>query len=303
MNSKVAIGIDVGGTKIAAAAVDLTSGRILCQRRIHTHRDQGGADVLMRMHDLAVGMHQEMANREIQPLGVGIGVPELVDNTGNIKSAWNFDWKRSDVLRRLAEIAPVRLESDARTGALAESHFGNREGHPSFIFATIGTGLSFAFWSGGHILRGANGYAIHFASGDIMPVCSACGVQAPFNLEALASGRGLAETFQKRAGRSVEARAIVDARAGEVGEEVLDQAVTALASYLGQLVNIFDPHAVIIGGGLGTAPTVFGQLEKRTRDYIWAEDARSLPILVSSLGSDYGVIGAAALFMDMPEGH
>jgi glucokinase len=197
---------------------------------------------------------------------------------------------------------------------LAELHFGHGQKHPSFVFVTIGTGLSFAFCSDGRIHRGANGYAIHFGSSDIMAVCAACGAQEPFNLEALASGKGLAETYRARSNQALDARALIDGApgdgagdapgdgagdaAGEAGARLVDQATTAMASYLGQLVNILDPHAVIIGGGLGRAPRYFEALEKKTRPFIWSESCRALPILTSALPKDGAAIGAAALFRD-----
>lgn len=302
MNGRIAIGVDVGGTKITAAAVDVQSGDILVRNEIRTRREDGGERVLERLHDLISEIHDGLADRNIQSLGVGVGIPELINNAGEIKSSWNFDWDRRDVKGRLAEFGAVILESDARTAALAESLFGHGRDYSSFAFMTIGTGLSFAFSSDGEIHRGANGYAIHFGSSDIMAVCSACGEQGAFNLEAFASGRGLAKTFRKRTKQAVDAQDLVDTPSDEAAQLLLDQASTALASYIGQLVNILDPHAVVIGGGLGLAPTFFKELESKSRAYIWAEDCRAIPIVKSAIPSDSATIGAAALFRDIHVG-
>jgi glucokinase len=302
MTRRVAIGVDVGGTKILGAAVDLRAGTILHRDEIMTRGQDGGGRVLERLHDLIDALHGKTTEQGLQVLGVGIGVPELVDNSGTIQSDWNFDWNRRKVTDRLVGFGPVIVESDARTGALAELHFGHGQKHPSFVFVTIGTGLSFAFCSDGRIHRGANGYAIHFGSSDIMAVCAACGAQEPFNLEALASGKGLAETFQRQTNQALDARALIDGVPGDApgdpGARLVDQATTAMASYLGQLVNILDPHAVIIGGGLGRAPRYFEALEKKTRPFIWSQSCRALPILTSALPQDGAAIGAAALFRD-----
>ena len=296
MNRDIAIGVDVGGTKIAAAAVDVRSGDVLVRNEIPTRREEGGARVLERLHGLVSKTHGWLADRSLQSLGVGIGIPELIDNAGEIKSSWNFDWNRRDVKGRLAEFGAIILESDARTAALAECLFGHGKDHPSFVFITIGTGLSFAFSKDGQIHRGANGYAIHFGSNDIMPVCSACGEQGAFNLEAFASGHGLAETFRKRTKQTMDTQDLVDAPPSDAAQLLLDQASTALASYIGQLVNILDPHAVVIGGGLGLAPTFFKELERKSRAFIWAEDCRLMPIVKSAVPKDIATIGAAALF-------
>ena len=79
---------------------------------------------------------------------------------------------------------------------------------------------------------------------------------------------------------------------------MLDEATTALASYLGQMINMIDPHGVVIGGGLGTAQPYFDRLRSKVPTYVWAEACRGLPVLASALGSAAGVIGAAALHAD-----
>lgn len=298
MKFPVAIGVDVGGTKIAAATVDLNRGSIVNRHEVLTRREQGGARVLDRLHDMVRDIYSQATETNSEILGIGIGIPELVNNAGRIKSDWNFDWSSRDVAHRLREFGQIKLESDARTAALAESWFGHGASYESFLFVTVGTGLSCAFFSDGRVHRGANGFAIHFASSDIMALCQQCGAQTPFNLEALASGRGLVNTLSTRTGNVVNARAIVEGAAGSEGAELLKQSTTALASYLGQLINILDPHAVIICGALGTSPTVFSALEQTTRRFIWAEEGRAVPIVCSALGSDGGVIGAAALFRE-----
>ena len=298
MNRCVAIGGDVGGTKIAAAAVDVQSGDVLVRNEVPTKREEGGACVLERLHGLVSAIHHWLLDRGVHSLGVGIGIPELINNAGEIKSSWNFDWDQRDVKGRLAELGTVILESDARTAALAESLFGHGNDYSSFAFITIGTGLSFAFSKDGQLHRGANGYAIHFGSSDMMAVCSACGEQGAFNLEAFASGRGLSETFRKRTKQTVDTRDLVDDPPNDAAQHLLDQSSTALASYIGQLVNILDPHAVVIGGGLGLAPTFFKKLEKKSRAYIWADDCRQIPIVKSAIPKDSATIGAAALFRD-----
>ena len=298
MKRQIAIGVDVGGTKIAAATVDLNCGSIINRHEIQTRREQGGERVLNRLYNMVRDIYCEAIETNAEILGVGIGVPELVDNAGRIQSDWNFDWSSRDVAQRLHEFGQIKMESDARTAALAESYFGHGAAYSSFLCVTVGTGLSSAFCCDGKIHRGANGFAIHFASSDIMALCQQCGAQTPFNLEALASGRGLVDTLSARTGNVVNAQAIVEGSAGTEGTTLLTQSIAALASYLGQLINLLDPHAVIICGGLGTAPRVFSELEIITRRFIWAEKGRAVPIVCSALGSDGGVIGAAALFRE-----
>jgi predicted NBD/HSP70 family sugar kinase len=296
MTKRIAIGVDVGGTKIAIAAVDVRTGNILLRDEIPTLRHEGGHQVLDRLYGLVLKTNKELTGNGIHPVGMGIGIPELVNNSGIIKSNWNFDWSDCDIVTRLSDFGPVLLESDARTVVLAEAAFGHGKVFPSFVFVTVGSGLSYSFCDDGKIHRGANGYAIHFASSDIMAVCKACGAQDGFNLEALACGRGLAKTYEKQTGQKIDVRDLTQKSAGKPESRLLEQATNALSSYLGQLINIFDPHAMIIGGGLGMDPYFFKMLSEKTRPFIWAPDCRSVPILSSSILKDGAAIGAATLF-------
>ena len=296
MIERTAIGIDVGGTKIAAALVDLATGTILERATVPTPAGNGRADLIA---EIARSVTKMRGSSRIQtaPVGVGIGLPELVGNDGRISSAWIWDWTGFAPERELSSLGPVRLESDVRTAALGEIQYGHGRHHPTLVYVTIGSGLSFALAIEGRIHRGASGFAIHFASSALEPVCGACDAQTPFNLEAFASGLGMARVYAARTGRSdIDARAIVAGTAGPEGEKLLDQATTALASYLGQMTNMLDPHAIVIGGGLGTAPRFFDLIQRKVPDYVWAQSRRDIPVLPSALGADTGVIGAAALF-------
>jgi glucokinase len=296
MIDRIAIGIDVGGTKIAAALVDLGRGAILEHHVVPT---PPGSDRATLIAEIARVVAAIKNSHRIQtaPVGVGIGLPELVGNDGRIASAWIWDWNGFAPERELGSLGPVRLESDVRTALLAEIQYGHGRQHPSLAYVTIGSGLSYAFAIDGRIHRGAGGFAIHFASNTLETVCAACSAQTPFNLESFASGLGMARVYAARTGRvDIDARAIVAGAAGAEGETLLDQATSALASYLGQMINMLDPHALVIGGGLGTAPRFFDLIRRKVPDYIWAESRRDIPVLASALGADTGVIGAAALF-------
>ena len=296
MALETSIGVDVGGTKIASALVDLATGAILEREIEPTPVATGPSEMMARIATAVARMRASPKLAGASPLGIGIGLPELVGNDGCVSSAWNLDWTGFDPERELAGLGRVKLESDVRAAALGEIRYGHGRQQPSMAYVTVGSGLSFAFCTDGRIHRGAAGFAIHFGSADLLPVCGACGAQTPFNLESFASGRGLADTFAARTGRSeIDARAIVSGKAGREGEKLLDQATTALASYLGQIANMLDPHVIAVGGGLGTAPRFFQLIREKAPRYIWAESRRDMPILPSALGVDTGVVGAAAL--------
>jgi glucokinase len=288
------LGIDVGGTKIAAGIVDPATGALIRRETIATEPARGGATVLADTLELARRLI-EAAGRRITRIGVG--VPQLVDNAGRIRSAYNFDWTDLPVRERLSTLAPTTIESDVRAAARAEASFGAGKGRRIFIYVTIGTGISYCLVVDGRPHAGANGFAIHFASSALHVPCEACGhINAPI-LEELASGPALSAAYARRTGRSVGGAADLLAAATS-GDAIATDIITAAARQLGPLValvvNMLDPEAVVLGGGLGLAEGPYReQLIASTRTHIWAAPCRDLPILPATLGVDAGLIGAA----------
>ena len=204
MALETSIGVDVGGTKIASALVDLATGAILEREIEPTPVATGPAEVMARIAAAVARMRASPKLAGASPLGIGIGLPELVSNDGCVSSAWNLDWTGFDPERELAGLGRVKLESDVRAAALGEIRYGHGRQQPSMAYVTVGSGLSFAFCIDGRVHRGAAGFAIHFGSADLLPVCGACGAQTPFNLESFACGRGLADTYAARTGRGID---------------------------------------------------------------------------------------------------
>ena len=290
----VVLGIDVGGTKIAAGIVDLAAGAIVQRETIATEPARGGAAVLADTLQLARRLVEAAGRRVIR---IGVGVPQLVDNAGRVRSAYNFDWTDLPVRERLSTLAPATIESDVRAAARAEARFGAGKGRRVFAYITIGTGISYCLVIDGRPHAGANGFAIHFASSALHVPCDACGhINAPV-LEDIASGPAICAAFARRMGRSVGGAVDVLAAATS-GDAAASDLLTAAARQLGPLValvvNMLDPEAIVLGGGLGLAAGVYREeLIASTRAHIWADSCRDLPILPAALGVDAGLIGAA----------
>src|SRR5262249_3585809 len=288
------LGVDVGGTKIAAGVVDPATGAITCRETIATEPARGGAAVLADTLGLARRL-VEAADRRI--VRIGVGVPQLVDNAGRIRSAYNFDWTDLPVRERLSTLAPTTIESDVRAAARAEARFGAGKARRIFAYVTIGTGISYCLVIDGRPHAGANGFAIHFASSALHVPCEVCGhINTPIP-EEIASGAAIAAAFARRTGRSVGGAADVLAAATS-GDAIAGDIVTAAARQLrpaGALgVNMLDPEAIVVGGGLGLAAGPYrDELIASTRAHVWAAACRDLPILPAALGVDAGLIGAA----------
>lgn len=143
-----AIGIDVGGTKIAGAVVDLSTGTVSARAQIATEYARGGEAVLSDVARMARDLRGASGQKTV---AVGIGVAELVDPQGAILSDYRIKWRGMDVPGRLAaqmkDLGPweVVVSSDVRAAALAEARYGAGRGGLDFYYVTIGTGVS-GFW-------------------------------------------------------------------------------------------------------------------------------------------------------------
>lgn len=297
-----AIGIDVGGTKIAAGLVDPETGRTTGRRTMPTGADRGGAAVLADVEAVAGDLADEARARGRTVAAVGVGVPELVDPEGRIGSGHAFDWRGLPVSGRLGEIAPATIEADVRAAALAEARFGAGQPFASFAYVSVGTGISSTLVLDGRPWRGARGAALVLSTGPTSVPCPRCGGLEPFVLEEYASGPGLVRRHAELTGRAANgAKEVVAAAAAGEPEAVavVETAAVALGSAVGFLVNVADPTAIVVGGGLGSAPGPFwDHLVAATRRHVWNPEAQSLPILQARLGPDAGWIGAALAAVD-----
>lgn len=147
-----AVGIDVGGTKIAAGLVDIESGEVLRSERVPSRPERGGEAVLADCATLAERMDAPGAP-------VGIGVCEVVDLGGRVMTAETVDWRGLDLAAAFRP-APVTVESDVRAAALAEARHGAGAGFASFLHVVVGTGASACLVLGGRPHRGEHGNAI-----------------------------------------------------------------------------------------------------------------------------------------------
>lgn len=252
----VALGVDVGGTKIAAARVDVSRGAVLEARRRPTAPARG-ADAVLDDCRALIG--------ELGGGAVGLAVCELVGPDGRVRSAETVDWRDTD----LSAIFDA-VESDVRAAAIAEARFGAGRSEPDFLYVTVGTGISHCLMVDGHPRLGVRGAAI--------------GTGAPL-VEEWSSGLALA----RLSGHATAEEALADPAAAEVVED----GARRLGLTLAGLVNALDPGAVIVGGGLGLVDAYRARVEAALRDAIYDPDARELPLRPAALGADAPVIGAA----------
>ena len=263
-----AVGIDVGGTKLAAGSSTSRTGEVSARQVCPTPQD-GPA---------ALATCAEAASMRPPSGGpIGLGVCELVDQLGRPRQrVQTLDWRDLDVASAFAATGPIVVDSDVRTAGRAEALLGAGRDFSRLVFLNVGTGISYCLLRDGVPDPGARGYAII--------------VGAPA-VEDVAGGAGLAAL----AGEP-DARAVL---AGSLHAGLVAEATAALGAAIASLVNALDPDAVVIGGGLGLVSSYREAAVSAARPLIWAEDVRGLPIVPADLGGDGAILGAA---LAAPEG-
>jgi glucokinase len=303
-----AIGIDIGGTKIAAGLVDLSTARVIAKEIIPTRPERGGAAVLRDTVEVAQRLHAHGAGIGVQVCGIGVGICELVDPEGELRSDYLIKWQGLPAQQSLARIAPTRFESDARAPAIAEARLGAGVPYRNFIYLTIGTGISYCLVLDGKPYAGAHGNAIIAGSGILSSTCEHCGATVNRSLEEFASGPALVARYNQHSASQHGAAALATslrlttgvqvtaaAAAGDaLARDVVASAGAACGNTAGFLINALDPQALVVAGGLGLAGGLYwDSFVASTRARIWAKASRALPIRTAQLGIDAGVVGAA----------
>jgi glucokinase len=292
------LGIDVGGTKIAAGIVEFPEGVIHDRHTIATRPERGGERVIEEVAGLARKLAEDSDKRGKPVRGVGLGLCELVDSSGRIMSANCLPWTNEMVEDHLKGVAPITIEADVRAAALAEAQFGAGRGRKIFLYVSVGTGISSCLMIDGAPYLGARGATGTMASSPLAIPCERCGSVNQRTLEQIASGPALVARYNEINPGAVSSGEEVLA-AIEMGDpdapRIVRSASESLESVVALMVNVLDPEAVIIGGGLGLSRGPFWEeFTSSTRRHIWSEIHRDLPLVQAATGRDAGLLGAAA---------
>lgn len=309
------VGVDLGGTKILAAVFD-RRGRMLSREKKSTRPEAGPAGVIERLADCVSEALAAAAVPHAAVAAVGVGVPGLITGGGAIvQMATNLHWQNvpaARLLQRRLHI-PVTLINDVQAGTLAVQRFGAGRRWRNFVCLFIGTGIGGGLVFDGELYRGTAG-----AAGEIghMVVVAQdgprCGCGNRGCLEAVASRsaivRRIAAAIEKgRAtvvtelcdGETQRIRSRILAEAYREGDKLVRTVVHDACDHLGigaaNLINILNPQAVILGGGLIEAlgPVMLPRIARAAMAHTISASAERVRILDSGLGDDAGVLGAA----------
>src|SRR5579883_3112415 len=293
------IGVDLGGTKIAAVALD-GSGRELLRRRVATPVDDYAA-TLAAIRDLVAGMERELGRRG----SVGVGIPGTVSpTTGLVKNA-NSTWLIGRPLDRdLAEALgrPVRLTNDANCFALSEATDGAAAGAAVAFGVILGTGVGGGIVVHGKLLTGINAIAGEWGHSPLPwpnetehpgPPCY-CGKHGC--IESFLSGPGLVRDHC-HTGEELDAASLVT-RAQEgaaTARATLARYADRLARALATVINLLDPDVIVLGGGLGHIASLYNDVPRRWSAYAFSDEIATR-LVPPRHGDASGVRGAAWLW-------
>ena len=307
------LGLDVGGTKIAAGVVD-AAGSALSFAVAPTHAERGPDDGVERLIELGRAAVAEAVRDWTQIAAVGIGCGGPLDTSRGVLVApphlpgWN------DVpLARLAAEAfdrPVVLENDGTAAAAGEHRFGAGKGMRHVVYLTISTGVGGGAVLDGRLYRGTMGNGAELGhvtvdcDGRPCPGCGRAGC-----LEAYVSGTSIAararEALEKSDGTSTlgslpevtAADVAAAARAGDpLARAVWDETTAMLACGVVSIVNTFEPEVVVLGGGVSReGEQLLGPVREAVRASAIAPGGRAAGVVQAALGEQVGVVGAAAV--------
>ena len=306
-----AIGIDLGGTKIAGLLVG-EDGSVLATEERQT--PEATEAILTELAAIVSALRRP----EVE--AVGIGAAGMVDHTsGTIPFAPNLPLRRVPLRDRVAEATGLRciVDNDANAAGWGEHRFGAARGHDHVLLVTVGTGIGGAVISEGRLLRGAHGFAGEIGHIVVEPGGPPCGCGNRGCWEQVASGQALDRLAREDVGR--DARGGISLAAGgsaptghhvteaaRSGDEPARRIFAEVGRRLGEgiagLVNVLDPEIVVVGGGVAETGDL---LLDPAREAFWStvelrRGRPDVPLVPALLGNDAGAIGAAALALVEP---
>jgi glucokinase len=309
----LAIGVDIGGTKVAAGVVD-ADGNVLtrARRRTPSHDPEHIVDVVVEI------VRQLRTEHDAGP--VGIGAAGYIDvERAHVMFAPNLPgWRNTPLREQVSERlgSDVVVENDANAAAWGEYRFGAGEQEPDLVCLTVGTGIGGGIVLGGDLVRGAHGIAAELGHVLTVPNGHACGCGKFGCLEQYASGNALRRYIREAAianpdrtkalladvgGDPEKLTGPMVTEAAQAGDEValegFAQAGYWLAQGLADIVQILDPQILVVGGGVIDAGDLL--LAPTRTAYIEALAARGrfpvAEIAAAKMGNTAGVVGAADL--------
>lgn len=310
-----AVGVDIGGTKIAVGVVD-DKGRILAKTKRKTNpADPAGIDAAIADAVAELGADHEFH-------AVGLAAAGFVSSDRQrVLFAPNIAWRDYPLARKVSHAIDrdditVVVENDANAAGWAEFAHGAGSSSKDMVMLTIGTGLGAAIVAGGTMLRGAYGFAAELGHLRVVPDGEPCGCGQRGCWEQYASGSALTRETRRLAAADPQAAAVLIEAAGGDPAAITGPLVTQLAfegdsfslgrlaelgRWIGEgcasLAAVLDPELFVVGGGvIGAGDLLLDPARDAFASHVSAKGHRTMaPIVAAAMANDAGIVGAAAL--------
>ena len=314
----IAIGIDIGGTSIKGAAVD-KEGKVYDVFTLRVVREDSQEVTINKLNVVLNNYLKEHNFNKDNILGIGIGVPGVIDTKAGVVSySNNLRWSELPIRKMIEDATglPVRITNDANAAALGEAKFGAGKDFKNIVMITLGTGVGGGIIIDGKIYDGNLGKGAELGHSVIVVDGEPCTCGRKGCFEAYASATALIRETKKMmdmhkdsllwelADKKGKVDASIAFTAAKQGDKPAIELVNNYVKYLGEgllnIFNVFRPEALVLSGGVANEGE---NLTSKLYEYCRArnfgfESTPEVEILISKLGYDSGKIGAAALFFD-----
>jgi predicted NBD/HSP70 family sugar kinase len=292
-------GIDLGGTKIEGVILDPAIGpnQPIARLRVETEAEKGHEHVYRQIHRVC-RMLSEKSGRPL-PARIGMGTPGVADpTTGRLKNSNSqcLNGRRlEEEIEKLTGIDFV-LANDANLLALAEATFGCAKGFPTVFGVILGTGVGGGIIAHGKILEGRHGIAGEWGQVVLDPNEQESVYGTRGTIEAILCGPGLEAFYERQAGHRRKLKEIAATTASDpAAQATIARATDYLARALSIVIDILDPHAIVLGGGVGNIDAFYTEaMREKIRQHIFNPTFEAA-LLKPTLGDSAGVFGAAML--------
>jgi glucokinase len=308
MENKYVVGVDLGGTKIYTALVDL-EGNIIKEKTVETLAHEGEQAVVGRIVDTINYVIDGTDKILIKSIGIGSPGPLDVKN-GIIIENSNLPFKNFEIVKTIKETfdLPTHLDNDANVATLGEFMFGAGKGTENMVFITASTGIGGGAVLNGKLFRGSTGNALEVGHMTVATEGPRCGCGNLGCAEALGSGTAIG----KRAKEAVLSNAVTSlknydnvtakevfkeaANGDRVAKNILNTSLTYLGIAVANTITNFDPEKVVVGGGVvNGGDIVIETIRNVVEERCMAAFVENCTIEKAILGGKAGVLGAAAL--------
>lgn len=312
---KFVLGIDLGGTFIKGGVAD-RSGQVLATEKVATQSQKGADFVAKNIADLCKSLLVKTNLNQEQVIGIGIGVPGMIDSiNGIVIFSGNLVWENFNLVEGVKKHIdlPIKIANDANVATLGETIFGSGKNYSNTVMLTLGTGVGGGVVIDGKLLEGNKSVGAELGHMVIHSGGEQCSCGRKGCLEAYSSATALIRDTKRAMEQDENSKMWqigsldkVDGQTAfkfqaidETAKKVVDNYISNLAVGITNFANIFRPETIIIGGGISAeGDNLIKPLKALVQKEIFAgAKGPSVNIVSASLGNSAGILGAVALWL------